>query len=516
MKPVRRVLPALLLTLFAGAAVPAASAAQFSNVVVFGDSLSDAGYYRPFLAEPGPARATLVATLGRFTTNPGPVWSELRVAVLRRPPRRRRNARRLHLRAGRRRGGLGLRASTPPGFGAAPGEHADQRVPRAQRRRGRSERAAHGLGRRKRHLQQPRRCSRPGQITQAQLQTNVLGAATRRDRSRSGACGPPARATSWSSALPDIGATPLRAGGRRGQRGRGDRGSRRATTRRSSPASPRAGMRVIPVDVFTLLARDPREPRRVRLHQHHGHRLRAVPADHHASSGSAQFCYAGQPRGAGRRPAYLFADGVHPTTGAHRIIADFAESLDRRADGVLDARRGRAAHAHRARPDARRRPRDRRRRRRGRFSAFASAARRQLQGRAGGNDPQFDSDNHAYSVGVTMRASEAVTIGVALGKTKSDGTFGNDLGGFRSSENLVSVFAGAKSGGFYGSGAATISNLDFSDVAPQHPARPAGARGAIEPVGRELLGVPERGLRLRDRQALRRPDRVVDARRTST
>src|SRR6202162_3058261 len=76
MKTKRRVLPALLLSLFAAAAAPAANAQQFSGVVVFRDRYSAAGYYRPGLAALG-LPASLVATLGRFTTNPGPVWSEL-------------------------------------------------------------------------------------------------------------------------------------------------------------------------------------------------------------------------------------------------------------------------------------------------------------------------------------------------------------------------------------------------------------------------------------------------------
>src|SRR5437868_12016325 len=79
MKTKKRVLPALLLSLFAATAAPSASAASFSNVVVFGDSLSDAGYVRPFfqgLVSQGFPSA-LVPVLGRFTTNPGPVWSEL-------------------------------------------------------------------------------------------------------------------------------------------------------------------------------------------------------------------------------------------------------------------------------------------------------------------------------------------------------------------------------------------------------------------------------------------------------
>src|SRR5258706_7245361 len=73
MKTRNRVLPALILSLFAAAGTVDARAAQFSGVVVFGDSLSDAGYFRGFLASLGlPA-----AQMGRFSTNPDPVWSEL-------------------------------------------------------------------------------------------------------------------------------------------------------------------------------------------------------------------------------------------------------------------------------------------------------------------------------------------------------------------------------------------------------------------------------------------------------
>src|SRR5439155_1411792 len=60
----------------AAVSTPKADAAQFSGVYVFGDSLSDAGYYRPFLSSLG-LPAPVVSQLGRYTTNPGPVWSEL-------------------------------------------------------------------------------------------------------------------------------------------------------------------------------------------------------------------------------------------------------------------------------------------------------------------------------------------------------------------------------------------------------------------------------------------------------
>lgn len=67
-KPARRLLAAAL----ALASAPAL-AGTFTNTVFFGDSLTDSGFYRPFLVENvGPS----AAVVGRFTTNPGLVWSE--------------------------------------------------------------------------------------------------------------------------------------------------------------------------------------------------------------------------------------------------------------------------------------------------------------------------------------------------------------------------------------------------------------------------------------------------------
>src|SRR5258705_2390233 len=68
-----RVLPTLLASAFATLSAPA-FAQEFSNVYIFGDSLSDAGFFKPVLAAAG-VPASL--NLGRFTTVPGPVWSEL-------------------------------------------------------------------------------------------------------------------------------------------------------------------------------------------------------------------------------------------------------------------------------------------------------------------------------------------------------------------------------------------------------------------------------------------------------
>jgi len=64
----------LIATALAVAALPslAADRATFSRTVFIGDSLSDSGYFRPLLVAANPQ----AAILGRFTTNPGLVWSE--------------------------------------------------------------------------------------------------------------------------------------------------------------------------------------------------------------------------------------------------------------------------------------------------------------------------------------------------------------------------------------------------------------------------------------------------------
>ncbi|TWT17703.1 autotransporter domain-containing protein [Luteimonas wenzhouensis] len=68
-RPATRLLAAALAL---AAAAPVAAGDAFPRTVFFGDSLTDAGYFRPLLVQQDPA----AAILGRFTTNPGLVWAE--------------------------------------------------------------------------------------------------------------------------------------------------------------------------------------------------------------------------------------------------------------------------------------------------------------------------------------------------------------------------------------------------------------------------------------------------------
>src|SRR5690606_24046061 len=72
MKSVFRPLCSAVAVALAFAAVPAMAQSPFSKTVFFGDSLTDTGHFRPVLVQLDPN----AGIVGRFTTNPGWVWSD--------------------------------------------------------------------------------------------------------------------------------------------------------------------------------------------------------------------------------------------------------------------------------------------------------------------------------------------------------------------------------------------------------------------------------------------------------
>ena len=67
-----RLLRGALAVALAAAVAPAMAQSPFSSTVFFGDSLTDSGHFRPVLTQINPA----AGVAGRFTTNPGYVWAE--------------------------------------------------------------------------------------------------------------------------------------------------------------------------------------------------------------------------------------------------------------------------------------------------------------------------------------------------------------------------------------------------------------------------------------------------------
>jgi len=67
-------------------------------------------------------------------------------------------------------------------------------------------------------------------------------------------------------------------------------------------------------------------------------------------------------------------------------------------------------------------------------------------------------------VGATMRASESVTLGVGVGKSDNDASFGGGLGGFETSETTLSAFGAVKLDNFYLNGTVSVADVDYDNI----------------------------------------------------
>jgi outer membrane lipase/esterase len=455
----RRLLPALVLSVFLGAAAPAVQAQQgnpgpFSNVIVFGDSLSDAGYFRPFLTSLG-LPASVVAILGRFTTNPGPVWSELVSQHYGITPAASNANGFIFAQGGARVSSAS--ASTPPGAAQRPvSTQIDEYIARAG---GSADpNALYAVWAGANDIFQNLGAFSAGAITQAQLQTNVLAAATAE-------IGQIARLQAAGAryvivfGLPNIGATPAFASST-------SAGSVTAlsagynTTLFSGLAS--AGIRVIPVDAFSLLNEIGANPGAYGFTNITG--LACGPFPPITTTPSAQFCLPSNLVTPNAGQTYLFADSVHPTTAAQAIVAQFVESL---IDGPMQYSllaeaplRSRASHARTLYDGLL----TGRRAEVGKLTVFAAGEGGGFDVDAGAGTPGLKSNVKSASIGVTMRASEAVTLGLAYGQTKINATFGNEAGNFRVRDQAFSLIGSLQWGGLYGTGVVSVGNLEFQDV----------------------------------------------------
>ncbi len=457
MRMKKRVLPALLLSVFAGAMAPAASAQQFSGVIVFGDSYSDAGYYRPGLTALG-LPSSLVATLGRFTTNPGPVWSELVSQHYGITPAPSNAGGTIYAQGGAR---MAIDSPNSPPFATVRSlttqineymtAHNNVADPGALY-------TVWGVGN---DFLAGFSQVLSGQITTAQLQTNVLAAvgAEVQQVGRLYAAG--ARYVMVLT-YPDGANLPANLGLPAAIRGQITAlGVGASTTLFSGLAS--AGLRVIPVDLFTLTAEMRANPAAYGFTNITDMACAAFPPITTPATVSSQFCSSANLVAANADRTYMWADGIHPTTATHAIWAQFAESM---IDGPTAystlaevPMRTRAGHQRTlADAFASRKAGDTG------LSVFVSGDRGNFDVSSGWPGVGVDSKNTAATIGVTARLSESALLGVAVGTSHSDGSFGGGMGGFNSKETVFSLFGTTNWRGLYGSAVVSVSDLDFDDM----------------------------------------------------
>lgn len=459
MRTKKRVLPALVFSLFAAFGSAEAQSAQFSNVYVFGDSLSDAGYYRGYLRAVGLPQATVDA-MGRFSTNPGPVWSELVATYYGITPRPSNvSGGTIYAQGGAR---VALTpGTTPTGFAerpvstqvteflAATGGAADPR-------------ALYAVWAGANDVFAQFNAILAGQITQAQLTTNVQAAAGAEIQQIARLRAAGARYI-MVFGLPDMGTTPGAA-----SLGAATAGlvSQVATGYNTAlfTGLASAGIRVITVDTFSMVAEMRANPASFGLSNVTGIACGPFPPFTAATSITSLFCNPSNTV-AGGADTYLYSDPTgHPTSAAHRIIAQFAEALiegpsnygllaeaalrSRQShirsvsDGVLSARSNEV----------------------GGWDVFGGADRGTFDIQAGGGFGGLNSRARSGTIGITARVSEAVTVGAAFGSSKDKGTFNGGFGNFTVDENIWSLFASAKWGGFYATGVVSIADLQFNDM----------------------------------------------------
>lgn len=439
----KRLIPALVgATLTLGAT--AASALTFNGVYVFGDSLSDAGYFRPFLSAIGLPPAT-VATLGRFTTNPGPVWSEIIAQYY---------------------GGNPLPSNAGGGIyaqgGARVAVDSSSTPPVAATQRPVSTQITEYLSAR-------------GGVADP----NALFAvwAGNNDIFQAGAAGISAAAP---AEVAQIGR--LQAAGARyilvfgsGDGGKAPGSILGGATAIAQGTAATAGyntllftglksanIKVIPVDTFALINDVIANASAFGFTNTTG--VACGPFPPITTTPSSQFCAAGNLVSPNAGSTYLFADFTgHPTAATHAIVADFVKSLidgpnaySVMAEVPLSSR---AAHI-RTLDEGLRQGQSAQI---GRLSVFAAAEGSKYDISSNNLGPQTDTKNRAFTVGLTARASEEVTLGVAVGRTKGEARMGN-VGQFDIKENAFSVFGNARSGSWYGNFTGSFADVKYDDI----------------------------------------------------
>ena len=443
----KRVIPALIASAMLMGA-PTAHAVKFSGVFVFGDSLSDAGFYRPFLVAIGTPSAT-AAGLGRFTTNPGPVWAELIAQTYGGNAAPSNAGGGIYAQGGAR--AQGASSAIYPGFAQRPiptqineylassGGSADPR-------------ALYAVWAGANDIFQNFAGIAGGTVNP----TTVINTAAGTEIAQIARLRAAGARYIMVFNLPDLGSTPSFA-----PSAIGAAGSAAATSLslgyNATLFAGLAGTRVIPVDAFALFADVKANAAAFGFTNTTGMACNATPPAGLISCGPGNLV------ATGAATSFLFADGVHPTTGSHAILADFVKSLiegpntySTMSEVPLSTR---AAHIRTLDEGLQAGQRAEI----GKVVAFAAGDGGKYDISLNALSPQSNTKNRGGTVGVSMRASEILTVGAAVGTSTADTNLGS-AGKFDLDETAFSLFASVKSEGFYGNFTATSADLKFKNV----------------------------------------------------
>ena len=437
---VSRTLAAIALSLAA-----AAAQAQFSNFYSFGDSLTDAGSFKPGLP----------AGTGLFTTNPGPIWAQViaeRYGMTSSPANQGGNN---YAEGGAR---VSQQPGVPPNF--PPTANATPiltQIAQFLAHGPADSNALYSVWAGGNDLFTQLGLLQAGQITQAELQANMITAATQ-------LVGGVATLQAAGANnlivfnLPDAGKTP---GGLASGNGAAITQIVNLFNTVLNGGLTQVGGNVIRVNVYGLLNEVIANPGL------YGLTNVTQPACTSTLGGQpySLFCTPQTLVSPDAAATYLFADLSHPTTAGHKLVAQLVASMIEGPQMMASlAEAPLAVEAANFRTiDGRMQSALNTPRSTARFNPWVAIdyANPDIDG-----NPFLsgDADVTTVSVGGDMKLSDRLLIGGVFGYTENKADFGSGRGGYKLKETSGTFYAGYGEGNWYVGLRAGGGNLDYSDV----------------------------------------------------
>ena len=413
------------------------AAAQFGQFYFFGDSLSDAGSFKPVLP-PG---------TGKFTTNPGPIWAEVlaqRYGSTATPANQ----------GGNDYAEGGARVTQLPGFPASPPTGTATPVSvQVQQFLAKGAVDPHGLysvwaGANDLFVQLG--LAQAGAITPTQLQTNLATAAVQLVQ-QVGILNAAGARYIMVFNLPDVGSTPF---------GRGS-GQGASITALSSffNSTLSTGLDALHVDlirlnIFSLLNEVVANPAA------YGFTNATSPA----CTVPSLVCTSSTLVDPNAAKTYVFADSVHPTTAGHQLIADYAASVIEAPQkiGLLAEAPLQAEQANFRAIDDRMWSALSAPRAQNKFDAYAvyDYGNYDHSGDFGGGSDHLNT----VTLGGDMKLSEHMLAGIAFGYSDDKASFGDNGGGFKLNEASLTAYVGYGQGPWYVGASVGAGDLDFRNI----------------------------------------------------
>jgi outer membrane lipase/esterase len=411
-----------------------AQAVQFSQTIFFGDSLTDSGSYG-----------------ARFTTNPGTVWAQNLAAQLGTSALPFLGAGGTDFAEG------GARVSQVPGIGApaVPATPVSQQIdaylamnPKADPN------ALYTVWAGANDIFTQAGLAGAGAITAAQAQAGVVQAANDQVAQilRLKAAG--AHYVIVPN-LPDIGSTPMGVGS--GAASTFTALSQLYNQTLSSGLNGVSGLSIISLNTFALLHEVIANPSQF------GFVNVTTPA---CTTSSSLMCTPSTLVTPNAAQTYSFADGVHPTTAAHKIISDYAYSIL-----VAPAQIGMLAETPLHAGDTQRYALDNRmrqpmaNRQLGSFEAWINVDYTPVNVGVTSVSPGLSSHDQNATVGADAQFTDRILAGAAFGYSDMSNDFGNNNGNFHQNMSSLTLYSLWKVGGSsYLNALATVGTIDYSNI----------------------------------------------------